>query len=149
MSINPEKPKGRRSSLKIHNINGLTPSELMKIKNKRNSVSWGQASTFQFKEIKDMFKEIEKNDINKSLKEDEKNNEFLELRKRSIKNEFSLVKELMKKNKNIMEDDNMDIDDEVKENTGKNIILGKNIKKEGSDTSDKDESKSDISEEDN
>ena len=129
MSINPEKPKGRRSSLKIHNINGLTPSELMKIKNKRNSVSWGQASTFQFKEIKDMFKEIEKNDINKSLKEDEKNNEFLELRKRSIKNEFSLVKELMKKNKN--------------------IILGKNIKKEGSDTSDKDESKSDISEEDN
>ena len=142
MSINPEKPKGRRSSLKIHNINGLTPSELMKIKNKRNSVSWGQASTFQFKEI-------EKNDINKSLKEDEKNNEFLELRKRSIKNEFSLVKELMKKYKNIMEDDDMDIDDEVKENTGKNIILGKNIKKEGSDTSDKDESKSDISEEDN
>ena len=117
-----EKPKGRRSSLKSHETNQLDAAAL-KLKNKRNSVSWGQSNTFQFKAMKAMFQES--NDINKPKKEtEEKHKQFIESRKKSIKNEFSIVKELMKNNKNLMEEED-DEDEEVKENTDKNIKIGK------------------------
>ena len=121
MSKNFEKPKGRRSSLKTHDNNQLDATELLKIKNKRNSVSWGQSNTFQFKAMKAMFQESK--DINKQTKEtEEKHKQFIESRKKSIKNEFSIVKEMMK-NINIIEEDEMD--EEVKNNTDKKILIGK------------------------
>ena len=148
MSKNFDKPKGRRSSLKTHDNSQLGPSELMKIKNKRNSVSWGQSNTFQFKAMKAMFQEA--NDLDKPVKDEAKHKQFIESRKKSIKNEFSIVKELMKNNKNIEEEDDMDVDDEVKENTDKNVLIGKEGLKDESDSSDKEESKSSHScEEDN
>ena len=148
MSKNFEKPKGRRSSLKTHDNSQLAPSDLVKLKNKRNSVSWGQSNTFQFKAMKAMFQET--NDINKPVKDEAKHKQFIESRKKSIKNEFSIVKELMKNNKNIEEEDDMDVDDEVKENTDKNVLIGKEGLKDESESSDKEESKSSHScEEDN
>ena len=121
MSKNFEKPKGRKSSLKSHDNIQLDAAELLKIKNKRNSVSWGQSNTFQFKAMKAMFQESK--DINRPAKEtDEKHKQFEELRRKSIKNEFSIVKEMMK-NKNILEEDKND--EEVKNNTDKNILIGK------------------------
>ena len=148
MSKNFEKPKGRRSSLKTHDNSQLDPSDLVKLKNKRNSVSWGQSNTFQFKAMKAMFQET--NDINKPVKDEAKHKQFIESRKKSIKNEFSIVKELVKNNKNIEEEDDMDVDDEVKENTDKNVLIGKEGLKDESESSDKEESKSSHScEEDN
>ena len=148
MSKNFEKPKGRRSSLKTHDNSQLDPSDLVKLKNKRNSVSWGQSNTFQFKAMKAMFQET--NDINKPVKDEAKHKQFIESRKKSIKNEFSIVKELMKNNKNIEEEDDMEVDDEVKENTDKNVLIGKEGLKDESETSEKEESKSSHScEEDN
>ena len=127
-----EKPKGRRSSLKTHDANQLE-SAALKVKNKRNSVSWGQSNTFQFKAMKAMFQES--NDINKPSKDEAKHKQFLESRKKSIKNEFSIVKELMKNNKNMMEEED-DEDDEVKENTDKNVKIGKEaLNDESSDSS--------------
>ena len=127
-----EKPKGRRSSLKTHDSNQLE-SAALKLKNKRNSVSWGQSNTFQFKAMKAMFQES--NDINKPSKENEaKHKQFLESRKKSIKNEFSIVKEMMKNNKNLMEEED-DEDEEVKENTDKNVKIGKEGLNEESESS--------------
>ena len=121
MSIkNEEKPKGRRSSLKTQDSNQLGPSDVLKVKNKRNSVSWGQSNTFKFKAMKAMFQES--NDINKPVDE-KKHKQFIETRKKSIKNEFSIVKELMKNKANILEED--EGDDEVKKNTDKNVLIGK------------------------
>ena len=121
MSKNFEKPKGRKSSLKSHDNIQLDAAELLKIKNKRNSVSWGQSNTFQFKAMKAMFQESK--DINRNIKKtDEKHKEFVESRKKSIKNEFSFVKEMMK-NKDIFEED--ENDEEVKNNTDKNVLIGK------------------------
>ena len=130
--------EGRRSSLKTHDTNNkLDPEALNKLKNKRNSVSWGQSNTFQFKAMKAMFQES--NDINQPKKEtEEKHQKFLESRKKSIKNEFSIVKELMKNNKNIIEED--DIDEEVKKNTNKNVKIGKDGLEEESDSSSSSES---------
>ena len=126
MSTNNEaKPSkivaARRSSLKSSDTSSkLDPESLLKIKNKRNSVSWGQSNTFQFKAMKAMFQEAK--DIDKPSKEkEEKHLKFVENRKKSIKNEFSIVKELMK-NKNIIEE--VDMDDEVKKNTDKNVQIG-------------------------
>ena len=83
-------------------------------------MSWGQSNTFQFKAMKAMFQEAK--DIDKPSKEkEEKHQKFVENRKKSIKNEFSIVKELMK-NKNIIEE--VDMDDEVKKNTDKNVQIG-------------------------
>ena len=127
-----EKPKGRRSSLKAHDANQLESAGL-KVKNKRNSVSWGQSNTFQFKAMKAMFQES--NDVNRPSKDEAKHKQFLESRKKSIKNEFSIVKELMKNNKNMMEEED-DEDDEVKENTDKNVKIGKEaLNEESSDSS--------------
>ena len=106
----------RRSSLKSSDLNAkLDPESLLKIKNKRNSVSWGQSNTFQFKAMKAMFQESK--EIDKPSKET-----FVESRKKSIKDEFSIVKEMMK-NKNIIEEED-DLDDEVKKNTNKNVQIG-------------------------
>ena len=128
---NKEKPKGRRSSLKSQDCKQLDANELLKLKNKRNSVSWGQTNTFQFKAMKAMFQEV--NDINRPRKNTEQHKHFLENRKKSIKNEFSIVKEMMKNNKDLMEEDN--VDDEVKQNTDKNLKIGKEGVSEESDSS--------------
>ena len=140
-----EKPKGRRSSLKSHETNQLDAAAL-KLKNKRNSVSWGQSNTFQFKAMKAMFQES--NDINKPKKEtEEKHKQFIESRKKSIKNEFSIVKELMKNNKNLMEEED-DEDEEVKENTDKNIKIGKEGLEESESSSSSDNASNDAEEKD-
>ena len=122
----------RRSSLKSSDTNKLDPESLLKVKNKRNSVSWGQSNTFQFKAMKAMFQESK--DIDKPSKEkDEKHQKFVENRKKSIKNEFSIVKELMKNKNNIIDEE--DLDDEVKKNTDKNVQLGKDALEEESESS--------------
>ena len=122
----------RRSSLKSSDTNKLDPDSLLKVKNKRNSVSWGQSNTFQFKAMKAMFQESK--DIDKPSKEkDEKHQKFVENRKKSIKNEFSIVKELMKNKNNIIDEE--DLDDEVKKNTDKNVQLGKDALEEESESS--------------
>ena len=140
-----EKPKGRRSSLKSHETNQLDAAAL-KLKDKRNSVSWGQSNTFQFKAMKAMFQES--NDINKPKKEtEEKHKQFIESRKKSIKNEFSIVKELMKNNKNLMEEED-DEDEEVKENTDKNIKIGKEGLEESESSSSSDNESNDAEEKD-
>ena len=131
-TTNDTKPKVRRSSLRTHDPNNKLDSRaLMKLKEKRNSVSWGQSNTFQFKAMKAMFQES--SDIDKPKKEtEEKHKQFIESRKKSIKNEFSIVKELMK-NKNIIEED--ELDDEVKNNTDKNVKMGKDAFNEESESS--------------
>ena len=129
---NIEKPqKGpRRSSLK--NSGGkLDPNEILKIKKGvRHSVSFGQSNTFQFKAMKAMFEESHDADKPKKMTEEE-HNKFIESRKKSIKNEFSIVKEMMKKNKNIIEELE-DSDEEVKKNTDKNVKIGQEVAKEES-----------------
>ena len=114
----------RRSSLKSANAGGkLDPNKLLKIKKGiRHSVSFGQSNTFQFKAMKAMFEESHSVDKPKEIPEEE-HNKFVETRKRSVKNEFSIVKEMMKKNKNIIEELE-DSDEEVKKNTDKNIKIG-------------------------
>ena len=139
-----DKPKGRRSSLKSHETNQLDAAAL-KLKNKRNSVSWGQSNTFQFKAMKAMFQES--NDINKPSKDEAKHKQFLESRKKSIKNEFSIVKEMMKNNKNLMEEED-DEDEEVKENTDKNIKIGKEGLEESESSSSSDNESNDAEEKD-
>ena len=121
-----EKPKKapRRSSLKGGNSGDkLDPNNLLKLKKGvRHSVSFGQSNTFQFKAMKAMFEES--HDVNKPKKmAQEEHNKFLESRKKSIKNEFSIVKEMMKKNKNMIEELE-DSDEEVKKNTDKNVKIG-------------------------
>ena len=49
-----QKPKLRRSSLKTNDSNA---PNLIKIKEKRHSVSWGKSDTFQFKQMKATFQE--------------------------------------------------------------------------------------------
>ena len=122
----------RRSSLKSGDGNNkLDPQNLLKIKGKRHSVSFGQSNTFQFKAMKAMFQESK--DIDKPNKEkDEKHQKFVENRKKSIKNEFSIVKELMK-NKVIIDEEEMD--DEVKKNTHKNVKMGHDALEEESESS--------------
>ena len=121
-----EKPQKapRRSSLKGGNSGDkLDPNNLLKLKKGvRHSVSFGQSNTFQFKAMKAMFEES--HDANKPKKmAQEEHNKFLESRKKSIKNEFSIVKEMMKKNKNMIEELE-DSDEEVKKNTDKNVKIG-------------------------
>ena len=119
--------------------NKLDPQALlMGLKgSKRNSVSFGQSNTFQFKQMKAMFQESHDIDKPKKLNEEE-HKQFVENRRKSIKNEFSMVKELMKKNKEAIEEVN-DSDDEAKKNMDKNIEMGK---KELNDKSSSSSSKS-------
>ena len=117
------KTKVRRSSLKSGTGNNLDPQNLLKIKQGvRHSVSFGQSNTFQFKAMKAMFQESFDAIKPKKLCEEE-HKKFLDSRKKSIKNEFSLVKELMKNNKNMIEEIE-DSDEEVKNNTDKNVKIG-------------------------
>ena len=130
-----KKPAARRSSLKTSDTGSkLDPQNLLKIKGKRHSVSFGQSNTFQFKAMKAMFQES--HDANKPKKaNEEEHKKFVESRKKSIKNEFSLVKELMKQNKNMIEELE-DSDEEVKKNTDKNVKIGhENLNEESSSSS--------------
>ena len=131
-----KKPSARRSSLKATDSGSkLDPQNLLKIKGgKRHSVSFGQSNTFQFKAMKAMFQESYDADKPKKSNEEE-HKKFVETRKKSIKNEFSLVKELMKKNKNIIEEVE-DWDEEVKKNTDKNVQIGhENLNEESGSSS--------------
>ena len=107
--------RGKRSSLKMPGK--IDKNELMKhnANKKRNSVSFKFGEN-NFKELRARFENVEP-----KKKNDEKNNKFIEDRKKSIKNEFSLVKELLK-NKEI---EVINENDEVKENTNKNVHVGK------------------------
>ena len=107
--------RGKRSSLKMPGK--LDKNEIMNhnANKKRNSVSFKLGEN-NFKELRARFQETEIHKIN-----EEKNNKFNEARKKSIKNEFSLVKELLK-NKEI---EVINENDEVKENTNKNVHVGK------------------------
>ena len=135
----PKKTGGRRSSLKCYNqSNKLDPNNLLQVKSKRNSVSWGQSNTFKFKAMKAMFEES--NEIAKEKKDTEEHKQFVESRKKSIKNEFSLVKELIQQKQYIIDEDeeNEEDDDEVKKNTNKNLEIGKEDLKNESNSSDSD-----------
>ena len=132
----------RRSSFKNSNPNGkLDPQALGKLK--RNSVSWGQSNTFEFKAMKAMFQES--NEVNQPKKEDaEKHQKFIESRKKSIKNEFSIVKELMK-NKNFIAEEE-DVDEEVKNSADKNVKYGHEALNEESESSSSSNSQSENEE---
>ena len=110
--------EARRSSLKAPNNN----QNLLKLKEKRHSVSWGKSDTFQFKQMKATFQESKNVEIPDKDKES-KHQEFVENRRKSIKDEFSLVKEALKK-KIIEEDEDEETNDELKKNTNKNIQMG-------------------------
>ena len=126
-NTNQNKPSGRRSSLKASDSGSkLDPQNLLKIKGgKRHSVSFGQSNTFQFKAMKAMFQESHDAEKPKKFVEAD-HKKFLESRKKSIKNEYSLVKELMKKNKNIIEEED-DSDEEVKKIQIKMLKLEKKL----------------------
>ena len=114
----PKRKENRRSSLKTDN----NPQDLLKLKNKRHSVSWGKSDTFQFKQMKATFQESKNVEIPDKDKES-KHKEFVENRRKSIKDEFSLVKEALKK-KIIEEDEDEETNDELKKNTNKNVQMG-------------------------
>ena len=118
---NPKKniTEARRSSLKTPDNN---PKNLLKLKEKRHSVSWGKSDTFQFKQMKATFQESKNVEIPDKDKES-KHKEFVENRRKSIKDEFSLVKEALKK-KIIEEDEDEETNDELKKNTNKNVQMG-------------------------
>ena len=84
--------EARRSSLK--NSESKPQGALLKLKEKRNSVSWGKSDTFQFKQMKATFQESKDVDVKEK---ESKHQEFIENRRKSIKDEFSLVKEALKK----------------------------------------------------
>ena len=118
----------RRSSLK--NTESKPQGALLKLKEKRNSVSWGKSDTFQFKQMKATFQESK--DVDDKEKET-KHKEFVENRRKSIKDEFALVKEALKKK--IIEEDDEETNDELKKNTENNIKLGHDALNEASSES--------------
>ena len=131
MSVNEEKKnvsppqRPKRSSLKMANL--MDPNEILSYqKKKRNSVSFQLGGNFKYKELRAKFEDIKQEEKN-PIKE--KN--FIDARKKSIKNEFALVKEMLK-NKIIEEEESES--EEVKENTDKNIKVGKEYEDSESDT---------------
>ena len=109
-------------------------SSLLKLKTKRNSISWGNSDTFQFKAMRAMFEESKDiNEKSNNEEEGEKHKQFVETRRRSIKNEFLLVKEFVK-NKMVEEGED-EIDEEVKKNTDTNIKNGHDALNEMSESS--------------
>ena len=120
--------EARRSSLK--NSESKPQGALLKLKEKRNSVSWGKSDTFQFKQMKATFQESK--DVDDKEKET-KHKEFVENRRKSIKDEFALVKEALKKK--IIEEDDEETNDELKKNTENNIKLGHDALNEASSES--------------
>jgi septum formation inhibitor MinC len=134
-SLSPSRPK--RSSLKMANM--LDPKEIMSYqKKKRNSVSFQLGGNFKFKELRAKFEDIKP----EKKKNPEEKKAFSEARRKSIKNEFALVKEMLKKEKAIEEVENET--EEVKENTDKNLKVGKEY--EESEESEKSSQKSENSE---
>ena len=124
--------EGRRSSLKTTDSKN-PKGTLIKLKEKRHSVSWGKSDTFQFKQMKATFQESK--DVEFPEKEKElKHKEFVENRRKSIKDEFSIVKEALKK-KIIEEDEDEETNDELKKNTANNIKMGKDALNEESSSS--------------
>ena len=116
-----QRPK--RSSLKVSNQLLFKGLENLNVK-KRNSVSFNMPSHLNFDKLKTQFDNIEKTEENEENKE--KKEKFNEMRRQSVKNEFSLVKELLKKkNDNTIEEIEESDDEEIKENTKKNIEEGK------------------------
>ena len=134
MSVNEEKKnvsppqRPKRSSLKMANL--MDPNEILSYqKKKRNSVSFQLGGNFKYKELRAKFEDIKQEEKN-PIKE--KN--FIDARKKSIKNEFALAKEMLK-NKIIEEEESES--EEVKENTDKNIKVGKEYEDSESDTQSK------------
>ena len=127
--------KTRRSSFRTRKVKPhLDKTSLLKLKTKRNSISWGNSDTFQFKAMRAMFEES-KNINEKSNKEEEgeKHKQFVETRRRSIKDEFLLAKEFVK-NKEAEEGED-EIDEELKKNTDTNIKNGHDALNEMSESS--------------
>jgi hypothetical protein len=131
----------KRSSLKFSS-NMLDPQKIVNYK--RNSVSFNLESVKKFKKLKFDIGEIKPADKKILV---EKKKKFDEVRRQSVKNEFNLVRDFLK-NKAFNIDDLEDID-EVKENTKKNITMGKEgLKSIESDSEDSvSDSKSSKSEE--
>ena len=117
-----QRPK--RSSLRLSNQLNFKGLENLNVK-KRNSVSFNITSQLNFDKLKTQFENIENTEENKEKKE-----KFNEIRRQSIKNEFSLVKELLKKKENTIEEIDEYDEEEIKENTKKNIEQGKKILEE-------------------
>ena len=110
------KESKKRSSLK-NNSNILDPHKI--INYKRNSVSFNLESVKKFKKLKFDIGEI-KPEEKKILVEKKK--KFEEVRRQSVKNEFNLVRDFLKNKMNNLDDLE---DEDVKENTKKNITMGK------------------------
>ena len=127
--------KTRRSSFRNRKIKPhLDQTSLLKLKTKRNSISWGNSDTFQFKAMRAMFEESKDiNEKSNNEEEGEKHKQFVETRRRSIKDEFLLVKEFVK-NKMVEEGED-EIDEEVKKNTDTNIKNGHDALNEMSESS--------------
>ena len=125
----------RRSSFRNRKVKPhLDQTSLLKLKTKRNSISWGNSDTFQFKAMRAMFEESKDiNEKSNNEEEGEKHKQFVETRRRSIKNEFLLVKEFVK-NKMVEEGED-EIDEEVKKNTDTNIKNGHDALNEMSESS--------------
>ena len=118
-SIQPKssfKESKKRSSLK-NNSNILDPHKI--INYKRNSVSFNLESVKKFKKLKFDIGELKPAEKKILV---EKKKKFEEVRRQSVKNEFNLVRDFLKNKMNNLDDLE---DEDVKENTKKNITMGK------------------------
>jgi hypothetical protein len=116
--LSPES-KPKRSSLKQRDKLDIKDIIEYNKNKKRHSVSWNVSiRKFNLEGVKTNF------ESNTEKKDKEKNEEFLEKRRRSIKNEFVLAKELIKK-ENVIEEIKGENYDEIKENTFRNVEVGK------------------------
>jgi hypothetical protein len=118
-SIQPKssfKESKKRSSLK-NNSNILDPHKI--INYKRNSVSFNLESVKKFKKLKFDIGELKPAEKKILV---EKKKKFEEVRRQSVKNEFNLVRDFLKNKMNNIDDLE---DEDVKENTIKNITMGK------------------------
>ena len=106
----------KRSSLK-NNSNILDPHKI--INYKRNSVSFNLESVKKFKKLKFDIGELKPAEKKILV---EKKKKFEEVRRQSVKNEFNLVRDFLKNKMNNLDDLE---DEDVKENTKKNITMGK------------------------
>ena len=120
------KPKVvRRSSLKNRNQAPKLPLEALKAKPKRNSISWGQTDTFNFKENNPTLEDTKNLDNKEKEEKEEKHKKFLETRRKSVQNEFVPQKQLTDKNKELDEEI---LNEELKKNMENNIKIGKQAK---------------------
>ena len=110
------KESKKRSSLK-NNSNILDPHKI--INYKRNSVSFNLESVKKFKKLKFDIGELKPAEKKILV---EKKKKFEEVRRQSVKNEFNLVRDFLKNKMNNIEELE---DEDVKENTKKNITMGK------------------------